>query len=171
MLIKTPLLHQSFGPRVFLSFFPSLFLSLYFWLIPWSVEARWAHFLAQAFKTLSRSCTVPSPTREGAQCLRAAVWALRTLLAFRVNQGISASFSLLLSEPPGSGPLKDQQVVSQELISAIKRSCLHFLTMCPPYAAHKRDACFLPGQQGSLSLTPVPPPDSTVLTIPSPLVT
>ena len=38
MLIKTPLLHQSFGPRVFLSFF--LFLSfsfsLYFWLIPWN---------------------------------------------------------------------------------------------------------------------------------------
>ena len=27
MLIKTPLLHQSFGPRVFLSFFLSLFLA------------------------------------------------------------------------------------------------------------------------------------------------
>ena len=35
MFIKTPLLHQSFGPHVFLSFF--LFLS--FWLIPWSGEA------------------------------------------------------------------------------------------------------------------------------------
>ena len=35
MLIKTPLLHQSFGPLV--SFFLSL--SLYFWLIPWSAEA------------------------------------------------------------------------------------------------------------------------------------
>ena len=33
----------------------------------------------------------------------------RALLAFRINQGISASFSLLLSRPPGSGPLKDQQ--------------------------------------------------------------
>ena len=36
----------------------------------------------------------------------------RTLLAFRVNQGISASFSLFLianSGTPGSGPLKDQQ--------------------------------------------------------------
>ena len=33
MLIKTPLLHESFGPRVFLS------LSLSFWLIPWSAEA------------------------------------------------------------------------------------------------------------------------------------
>ena len=38
MLIKTPFLHQSFGPRVFLSF--CLSLSLYFWLIPWSEEAR-----------------------------------------------------------------------------------------------------------------------------------
>ena len=35
MLIKTPLLHQGLGPRVFLS----LSLSLYFWLIPWSVKA------------------------------------------------------------------------------------------------------------------------------------
>ena len=80
-LIKTPLLHQSFGPHVFLSFLlsiPSLFLSLYFWLISWSAEARWAHFLAQASKTLSRRRTVPSPTREGAWCLRAAAWALRT---------------------------------------------------------------------------------------------
>ena len=36
MLIKTPLLHQSFGPRVFLSFFLVLSLTLYFWLIPWN---------------------------------------------------------------------------------------------------------------------------------------
>ena len=42
MLIKTPLLHQSFGPRVYLSVCLSIlpvFLSLYFWLIPWSAEA------------------------------------------------------------------------------------------------------------------------------------
>ena len=49
MLIKTPLLHQSFGPLVFLSFFLS-FLSLslslslclslsLFWLILWSAKA------------------------------------------------------------------------------------------------------------------------------------
>ena len=104
MLIKTPLLHQNFGPCVFLSFL-SLSLSL-------SLEACWAHFLPWASKTLSRRRTAPSPTREGAWCLRAAAWALRTgltLLAFHVNQGISASFSLLLSRPPGSGPLKDQQ--------------------------------------------------------------
>ena len=39
MLIKTPLLHQSLGPRVFLSFCLSLSLSLYFWLIFWNVKA------------------------------------------------------------------------------------------------------------------------------------
>ena len=61
-------------------------LSLSLWLIPWSAEARWAHFLARASKTLSRRHTVPSSTREGAWCLCAAVRALRTgLLAFRVN--------------------------------------------------------------------------------------
>ena len=32
----------------------------------------------------------------------------RVLLAFRVNQGVSASSSLSLSEPLGSGPLKHQ---------------------------------------------------------------
>ena len=65
MLIKTPLLYQSFGPRIYLSiylsiylpsflpsslplsfpsFLPSFYFSLalspYFWLIPWSEEAR-----------------------------------------------------------------------------------------------------------------------------------
>ena len=41
MLVKTPLLHQSFGPRVCLSFFLflSFSLSLYFWLIPWRAKA------------------------------------------------------------------------------------------------------------------------------------
>ena len=96
------------------SFFLFLFLSilslsLYFWPSPWSAEAHWAHFLAQTSKTLSRRCTVASLTREGAWCLRAAARALWTgLLWLSVIQGTSASFSLLLSGPPGSGPLKDQ---------------------------------------------------------------
>ena len=96
MLIKTPLLHQSSGPRVFLSF--SLSLPLFFRLIPWSAEALWVHFPARASKTLSRRCSAFSLHREGA-------WGLReqskpctgALLAFCVNQGISASFSPLLS--------------------------------------------------------------------------
>ena len=44
MLIKTPLLHQSFGPRVLLSL--SLSLSLFFRLIPWSTEVLCVHFPA-----------------------------------------------------------------------------------------------------------------------------
>ena len=90
---------------LFLSFFlsnPSLFSSL-FLANSLDLWGRWAHFLAWASKTLSRRHIVPSLTREGAWYPRAAAWALRTgLLAFCVSQGISASFSLLLSEPPGS---------------------------------------------------------------------
>ena len=109
MLIKTPLLLQSSGPWVSLS----LSLSLFFRLIPWSAEALWVHFPTGASKTLLRMRSAPSPHREGA-------WGLReqsksrsgALLVFCVNQGISASFSLLYfliidSRPPGSGPLKD----------------------------------------------------------------
>ena len=76
----------------------SLSLPLFFRLIPWSTEALWVHFPARASKTLSRRRSAPSPHREGA-------WGLReqskprvgALLAFCVNQGISASFSPLLS--------------------------------------------------------------------------
>ena len=98
MLIKTPLLHQSFGPCVYLSlsFSLSLSLSLFFRLIPWSTEALWVHFPAQASKTLSRRCSVPSPHWEGtwSLCEQSKPYA-EALLAFCVNQGISASFSLL----------------------------------------------------------------------------
>ena len=98
MLMKTPLLHQSSGPRVFLSLSLSLSLPLFFRLIPWSAEALWVHFPARASKTLLRRRSAPSPHREGA-------WGLReqskprvgALLAFCVNQGISASFYPLLS--------------------------------------------------------------------------
>ena len=83
MLNKTPLLHQSFGPRVSLSLSQANFV--------WSAEAHWAHFLARASKTLSRRCSVLSPHREGA-------WGLceqskpraGALLAFCINQGISS---------------------------------------------------------------------------------
>ena len=93
MLNKTPFLHQSFGPCVPMSERAfSLSLSL-FQADP--LEHRgWVHLPAS--KTLSRRLSAPSPHREGA-------WGLReqskpragALLAFCVNQGISASFSLL----------------------------------------------------------------------------
>ena len=109
MLIKTPLLHQSSGPRVFLSLSPSLF----FRLMPWSAEALWVHFPARASKTLLRRCSMPSPHREGAGCLREESKPhAEALLAFCVNHGISASFSPLLSyhwlrTTRSSGLLKD----------------------------------------------------------------
>ena len=93
----------------------SLSLSLSFWLIPWNAEAHWAHSLAPASKTLSKRCTVPSPTQEGAWCLCASAWALRTGLYWlsaltRGYQPLSLSYFLIFdSEPWGSGPLKDQQ--------------------------------------------------------------
>ena len=84
MLIKTPLLHQSFGPSVSLSL--SLFLLCLSLSLPLSLflanalerEARWAHCLARASKALPSRCPAPLPAREGARCPRAAVWALRT---------------------------------------------------------------------------------------------
>ena len=66
MLIKTPLLHQSSGPRVFLSLFFSFFLSLSLRLFLWSAEAFWVQFPARASNTLLRRRSAPSPHQEGA---------------------------------------------------------------------------------------------------------
>ena len=87
-IIKAPLLHQSLGPRVFLSFS----------LSPWSAETRLAHSSARAFKTLSRRRPVRSPHLERAPgaFVRDTSPVSRTLLVFCVNQGVSASFSLSL---------------------------------------------------------------------------
>ena len=76
--------------------FHSLAFSLSFSVFLWRAEVLWVHFPAQASKTLSRRHSAPSPHLEGA-------WGLceqskpraGALLAFCVNQGISASFSLL----------------------------------------------------------------------------
>ena len=66
----------------------------------------------------------------------------RALLAFRINQGISASFSLLLSRPPGSGPLRDQQLTNiilhlgfhkndyTQLQNSISRNLLRLFSLC-----------------------------------------
>ena len=95
MLIKTSLLHQSSGPCVFLSF--SLSLSFSGWS-PGAQRLSEFTFLPGLLRPLLRRCSVSSPHRDGA-------WGLReqskphagALLAFCVNQGISASFSPLLS--------------------------------------------------------------------------
>ena len=62
-IIKAPLLHQSLGPRVCLSF------SLSPRLIPWSAETRLAHSPARASKTLEKAPCAFTPPREGARCL------------------------------------------------------------------------------------------------------
>ena len=118
MLIKTPLLHQSFGPRVLLS----LSLSVYFF-----GEQR-----SSGFTFLPR---LLSPSGEGALRLHPiervpeafvnrASPVSGTLLVFCVNQGISASFSLLYflivnSRPLGSCPLKD-----------LNRTCFVLISLC-----------------------------------------
>ena len=94
MLIKTSLLPPRSDCHVFLSF--PLSLSLFFRLILWSAEPLFVHFPAWASKILLRRLSALSPHWEDA-------WGLReqskpsagALLAFFVNQGISASFSLL----------------------------------------------------------------------------
>ena len=114
MLNKIPLLHQSLGPCVCLSFCLSVPLPLSLRLILWSVETCCAHSLAQASKTLSRRRTVPSLPREGAQCLHE--WlklCVKSFIGFlHKTRNISLFLSLFYflivdSRPPGSGPLKD----------------------------------------------------------------
>ena len=75
-----------------------LFLSLFFWLILWSVETCHAHFPARASKTLSRRslCLHPLDGAPGAFVSDASPVS-RALLVLFINQGISVSFSLLLS--------------------------------------------------------------------------
>ena len=74
----------------------SLSLSLSLRLFLWSSEALWVHFPTEASKTLLRTRSVPSPHREGAWglCEQSKPHA-GALMAFCVNHGLSASFSLL----------------------------------------------------------------------------
>ena len=115
MLIETPLLHQSFGPRAFISFLLS------FYSFSLSLSLFLANSLEYGGPLSSLSCPGFLDPLEKVHCafthLRGRLVPTcssaspknRALLAFRVNQGISASFSLSLSEPPGSDPLKGQQ--------------------------------------------------------------
>ena len=90
MLIKTPLLHQSFGPHVsFFFFFLSFFLSL----------------------ALSLS---PSLSLVLADSLECGSW-----LCNPGNISLFTFFTLIVnSGPPGSGPLKDQQVAPEQGLGA-----------------------------------------------------
>ena len=115
MLIKTPVLHQSFGSCVF-SLPPSLSLSL-------SLLLSGYFFGVQRTSGFTFLPGLLRPSREGTLHLHPIERAPEafvnrasplsgTLLIFCVNQGILASFSLLYflivnSGPPGSGPLKD----------------------------------------------------------------
>ena len=91
MLIKTPLLHQSFGPRVLLSLFLSL--SGYFF----GAQRSSVFIFLPGLLRPSREGTlhvqpierVPEASVNRASAVPGA------LLAFCINQGISASFSLL----------------------------------------------------------------------------
>ena len=120
MLNKTPLLHQSLGPRV-LSLSLSFSLSLRLFL--WSAEPAVFTFLPRLLR----------PSREGALRLHpierapgafvnSASPVSGALLVFCINQGMSASFSLLYfliidSGPPGSGPLKDLSTLGAQGLS------------------------------------------------------
>ena len=111
----------------------SCFLSLSLRLFLWSTEVLCVHFPAWASKTLFRRRSAHSPCREGG-------WGLceqskpraGALLAFCINGGISASFSLLTflsvdSGPSGSGPLKD---LNSKWYLFIKRLYNHYVN-CP----------------------------------------
>ena len=99
--IKVPFENKAADPTspelwsLCLSFSLSLSLFFFFRLTPWSTEALWVHFFAQASKTQSGRRPASSPHREGACGLHEQSNPMPgALLAFCVNQGTSASFSL-----------------------------------------------------------------------------
>ena len=89
--IKTPLLHQSSGPRVFLSL--SFSLSGYFFGAQRPSEFTFLPGLLRPSREVTL-CLHPIKRAPEASVNRASPVS-GTLLAFCVNQGISASFSLL----------------------------------------------------------------------------
>ena len=91
MLIKTPLLHQSSGPRVFLSL--SFSLSGYFFGAQRPSEFTFLPGLLRPSREVTL-CLHPIKRAPEASVNRASPMS-GTLLAFCIHQGISASFSLL----------------------------------------------------------------------------
>ena len=126
MLNKTPLLHQSSGPRVFLSLSFSLSLRLFLW----SAEGLWVHFPAWASQTLSRRRSTPSPHREGTWGLRKqSTPCARGLIGFlrkprNVSLLLSFTFLSVDSGPPGSSPLMDPNKWYPEQELGIRRQIL-----------------------------------------------
>jgi len=93
MLIKTPLLHQSSGPRVFLSL--SLSLSGYFFGAQRPSEFT---FLPRLLRPSQEGALHLHPIKRAPEAfVNRASPMPGVLLAFCVNQGISTSFSPLLS--------------------------------------------------------------------------
>ena len=132
MLIKTPLLHQSSGPHVFLS------LSLSLRLIFWSAETRRAHSPAQASKTLSRRHTVPSPHLERAPAafMSDASPVSKDFIGFmRKPRNISLFLSLFYfliidSGPPGFSPLKDPNIILDTFYTSVNSKMIKYLNLC-----------------------------------------
>ena len=93
----TGLAHRRSLVSLCFSFYLSFFLSLtlFFRLIPWSTEALCVHFPAWASEIWTgrhSSSSLPQETRRApAACVNRASPLSGTLLAFCVNQGISAS--------------------------------------------------------------------------------
>ena len=95
MFIKTPLLHQSFGPCVFLSLSLSLPLSFSGWS-PGAQRLSELTFLPGFLRPSWKSSLHLHPIERAPEAsVNRASPVPGALLAFRVNQGISASFSLL----------------------------------------------------------------------------
>ena len=116
---KTPLLHQSLGPRA-LSLSLSLSLSGYF---SGAQKPTGLTFLPRLMRP-SREATLCLHPIERAPCafVNSASPVSGALLVFCINQGMSASFSLLYfliidSGPPGSGPLKDLSTLGAQGLS------------------------------------------------------
>ena len=94
MLIKIPLLHQSFGSHVLLSFSFSLSLSLSLRLFLWSTEAEFT-FLPGLLRPSREGTLHLHPIKRAPEAsMNRASPMPGALLAFCVNQRISASFSL-----------------------------------------------------------------------------
>ena len=95
MLIKTPLLHQSFGPCVFLSLSLSLPLSFSGWS-PGAQRLSEFTFLPGLLRPSQEGALHLHPIERVPEAsMNRASPVSGTLLAFCINQGRSASFSLL----------------------------------------------------------------------------